>query len=410
MSHPTAPVRTVAVIGGGPAGLMAAEVLAGAGCSVTVFDRMPSVGRKFLMAGRGGLNLTHGEPFERVVSRFGEAGPSLRPALEAFPPQAIRAWAAGLGQDTFVGSSGRVFPRAWKASPLLRAWLGRLASLGVGIRTRHRWIGFDGAGRPLLVGPESPPEPVPASATLLALGGASWPRLGSDGAWTEVLEATGIAVSPLRPSNCGLHVPWSELFRARFAGVPLTRVAIRFGGAVARGDPVITRAGLEGGPVYAVSAAVRAALHREEAPRIALDLRPDLPEARLAENLSRPRLRQSTSTFLRKAAGLSPVAAAVLRDAQEGPLPAEPGALAARIKQVLLPVTGTDGIARAISSTGGVRRDEVDDRFMLRRRPGVFVAGEMADWDAPTGGYLLSACLATGAAAGRGILDWLGGR
>ncbi len=410
MSQAPAFARTVAVIGGGPAGLMAAEVLGAAGCAVTVYDRMPSVGRKFLLAGRGGLNLTHGEPFERVVSRFGEASPALRPALEAFPPDAIRAWAAGLGQETVVGSSGRVFPRAWKASPLLRAWLGRLRSLGVDIRLRHLWTGFDGAGRPLVAGPDGPSEPIRASAALLALGGASWPRLGSDGAWTEILEADGIAVASLAPANCGLHVPWSEPFRARFAGEPLTRVAIRFGGDVARGDPIVTETGLEGGPVYALSAAVRAALDRGSAPRIALDLRPDLPEARLAGSLSRPRLRQSTSTFLRKAAGLSPVAVALLREGPGDPLPVDPAALAARIKGLLLPVTGTDGIERAISSAGGVRREEVDGRFMLRRRPGIFVAGEMIDWDAPTGGYLLSACLATGAAAARGKLDWLRAR
>lgn len=398
--------REIAVVGGGPAGLMAAEIAAATGAAVTVYDRMPSVGRKFLLAGRGGLNLTHAELFAAFAARYGAARASLRPALDAFGPGDLRVWADGLGGETFVGSSGRVFPRAWKASPLLRAWLARLDGGGVAFRLRHRWTGFGPEGA---LGFEAPDGPVSVrpDAAILALGGGSWPRLGSDGSWTEPLGAAGIRVLPLRPANAGLAVPWSEGFRARFAGEPLKRIALGHGGEVVRGDAVVTAAGLEGGAVYPLSAAVGAALARGGDAVLSVDLRPDLDGPALAGKLARPRSRASGSTFLRKAAGLAPVAIGLLHESVGRDVPTDPNRLSGLIKDVPLRPSGTDAIARAISSAGGIALDELDARSMLRRRPGVFVAGEMLDWDAPTGGYLLTASMATGAAAGRGACEWL---
>ncbi len=398
----------IAVVGGGPAGLMAAEVLAGAGHAVTVYDRMPSLGRKFLMAGRGGLNLTHSEDVERFVARYAEAAPRLKPLLDAFSPADLRAWCEGLGHETFVGSSGRVFPRAFKASPLLRAWLARLESLSVRFAPRHRWEGWseDGAlrftrgdGEAVLVTPD---------ATVLALGGASWPRLGSDGAWAETLTGRGVAVAPLRAANVGFTVPWSEVMRSRFAGEPLKRIALAFEGTSVRGEAMITAAGIEGGAVYALSAAIRDAILRDGQATIQVDLRPDLSVEALARRLAAPRSGQSASTFLRKAAALPPVAIALLREAHGTELPREPEALAGAIKAVPLTLDGIKPIARAISTAGGVSLEGVDEHLMLRDHPGVFVAGEMLDWEAPTGGYLLQATFATGVAAAKGALAWLG--
>jgi uncharacterized flavoprotein (TIGR03862 family) len=405
MSPPSSPPR-VAVIGGGPAGLMAAEALGRAGAAVTVYDRMPSLGRKLLMAGRGGLNLTHSEDFGCFVSRYGGAAPALRPMIEAFRPEDLRAWCEGLGQETFVGSSGRVFPKAFKASPLLRAWLLRLEGLGVRFALRHCWQGWDEAGR--LVFTDASGETVTAQpdAAILALGGASWPRLGSDGGWTALLSGRGIALSPLRPANMGFTLSWSEVLRSRFEGEPLKRIALTFEGITVRGEAIVTADGIEGGAVYALSARLRDAIDREGAATLALDLRPDLSLEALAQRLGAPRKGQSASTFLRKAAGLSPLGIALLRESSPA-LPAEPEALARLIKAVPLILTGTKSLDRAISTAGGVPFAETDEHLMLRRLPGVFVAGEMLDWEAPTGGYLLQATFATGIAAARGVLAFL---
>lgn len=403
----------IAVIGAGPAGLMAAEVIAAAGVPVTVYDRMPSPARKFLLAGRGGLNLTHSEELERFLTRYREAAPRLRAAVEAFPPAALRAWCEGLGQTTFVGSSGRVFPAALKASPLLRAWLQRLRGAGVAFRPRHRWRGWEADGRLRFEGPDGPVL-VRAGAAVLALGGASWPRLGSDGGWTDVLAGAGVAVAPLRPANCGFAADWSETFRERFAGAPLKRIALSFGGETVRGEAVVTRAGIEGGAVYALAAPLREAIAATGQAVPLLALRPDLAPAEVARRLAVPRGKQSISTFLRKALRLPPVAIALLHEAAGASglrlAAIDTAALARLVNAVPVRLTAPAPLARAISTAGGVPFEAIDQTFMLRRRPGIFVAGEMLDWEAPTGGYLLQACFATGAAAGRGVLAWLDSR
>lgn len=397
--------RPLAVLGAGPAGLMAAEVLATAGQRVTLYEAMPSAGRKLLMAGRGGLNLTHGEPLARFLTRYRPQQPLLRAAIEAFPPQALIAWCEGLGQPTFVGSSGRVFPRAMKASPLLRAWLARLQGLGVTLRLRHRWSGWDENGALRFATPQGEQLVQPA-ATLLALGGASWPRLGADGGWVPLLEAAGIAVSPLQPANCGFTLAWSEHLRERFAGTPLKPVTLTFGGESLQGECIVTASGLEGGALYALSAPLREAIRREGQAILTLDLRPHLDEAELARRLAGLAGAPSLGTRLRKAGGLSPLAAALLREAP-GPLPSEPLGLARRIKALPLTLLAPAGIERAISTAGGLSFAALDRNWMLRQRPGLFAAGEMLDWEAPTGGYLLQGCFASGVAAARGLLDWL---
>jgi hypothetical protein len=399
----------VAVIGAGPAGLMAAEVLALGGVRVTVFDTMPSAGRKFLMAGRGGLNLTHSEPLSAFLARYREAAPRLEPAITEFPPDRLRAWTEELGQKTFVGSSGRVFPESFKASPLLRAWLRRLDAEGVQFAFRHRWVGWDDHGR--LRFQTQGEHVVEARATVLALGGASWPRLGSDGAWTDLLAAKGIAIAPLRPANCGFTVAWSDVFRDRFEGQPLKGAEFRFGAEAIRGEAIVTRGGIEGGAIYALSAELREAITSAGQVKLLIALRPDLDTADLAKRLSAPRGKQSLSNFLRKAANLAPVAIGLLQEAaiasgtSLASLP--PDKLAALINAVPIKLTGAAPIARAISTAGGIAFDEFDDGYMLHKLPGVFVAGEMLDWEAPTGGYLLQASFATGAAAGKGVLRWL---
>jgi uncharacterized flavoprotein (TIGR03862 family) len=398
----------VAIVGAGPAGLIAAETLAAAGHCVTVYDHMASAGRKFLMAGRGGLNLTHSEPLETFLTRYGGGGAErLRPAIAAFPPDALRAWSEGLGQTTFVGSSGRVFPHAMKASPLLRAWLARLAALGVALAARHRWTGWDDRGRLVFAAPGGEVV-VAADAVVLALGGASWPRLGSDARWVAILEQAGIAVAPLKPANCGFLVAWSEMVRERFAGTPLKRIALSFAGRTVRGEAMITTTGLEGGAVYALSAPLRDAIATAGTATLTIDLRPDLDAKVLTARLGKPRGKQSRATFLRKAAGLSPSAIALVNEVL-AKRAGEPGAaaLAALIKALPLTLTGMAPIARAISSAGGVSFAAFDDTFMLKQKPGVFVAGEMLDWEAPTGGYLLTACFATGVAAAHGVTNWL---
>jgi uncharacterized flavoprotein (TIGR03862 family) len=407
------PKTQVAIIGAGPAGLMAAEVLAGGGAGVTVYDAMPSAGRKFLMAGRGGLNLTHSEPLPEFLMRYGEAQPRLAPAISAFPPASLRAWSEALGQPTFIGSSGRVFPTTFKASPLLRAWLRRLDAMGVELALRHRWTGWNDDGQLLFQTPDGK-RVVDARATVLALGGASWPRLGSNGAWVETLAAEGVAVSPLRPANCGFTVAWSEIFRDRFEGEPLKGIALSFGSHSVRGEVIITRAGLEGGAIYALSAVLREAIANAGKATLHVALRPDLQMQDLMAQLSRPRGRQSLSNFLRKAAHLSPAAIGLLQEAAIAsgvPLSSVSSAsLAGLINDVPVELNGIASIARAISTAGGISFDELDADFMIRRLPGIFAAGEMLDWEAPTGGYLLQASFATGAAAGRGALKYLGAK
>lgn len=396
----------VALVGGGPAGLMAAERLAEAGHAVTLFERMPSLGRKLLMAGRGGLNLTHSEPAEPFLARYGTAAPWMAPHLAEFGPEALRAWSDGLGQETFVGTSGRVFPKALKASPLLRAWLGRLDRLGVRFALRHRWIGWDESGALAFETPDGT-KAVPADAVLLALGGGSWPRLGSDGSWTALLEKRGVAVASLLPANGGFQVPWSSHFRGRFEGMPLKPLAMSFGGTRVRGEAMITASGIEGGAVYALSAALRGAILKKGEAILRLDLVPDLTPEILLRRVSEPRRGQSLSTFLRKNVRLSPLAVALVQESCEGRPPAEAAALATLIKAAPLRLTGLAPIERAISTAGGVTLDAIDERSMLRALPGTFVAGEMLDWEAPTGGYLLQGCLASGVAAAGGMDDWL---
>jgi uncharacterized flavoprotein (TIGR03862 family) len=400
----------VAVIGAGPAGLMAAEVLAQGGARVTVYDAMPSAGRKFLMAGRGGLNLTHSEQLAVFLTRYREAAPHLTAAIEAFPPDRLRKWCEALGQPTFVGSSGRVFPKVFKASPLLRAWLRRLDAAGVQFALRHRWIGWDHDGRLSFQTPEGSRH-VDARATVLALGGASWPRLGSDGAWVEALAAKDVKISPQRPANCGFTVAWSAIFRDRFEGQPLKGIALTFGPNTVRGEAIITRNGIEGGAVYALSAELREAIARSGKAMLHVMLRPDLDEKDLVARLSVPRGKQSFSNFLRKAAQLSPVAIGLVQEAAIASgrrlSSLSTADLAHLINAVPIRLDGVAPIARAISTAGGISFDELDAEFTIRRLPGVFAAGEMLDWEAPTGGYLLQACFATGAAAGEGALKWL---
>ncbi|MGL6183367.1 MAG: NAD(P)/FAD-dependent oxidoreductase [Aestuariivirga sp.] len=364
----------VTVAGAGPAGLMAAEVLAQAGHRVTIIDHMAAPARKFLLAGRGGLNLTHSEPLEQLLGRYGEARSRLEPAIRAFPPEALIAWANGLGVETFVGTSGRVFPKAMKASPLLRAWLRRLDSLGVELRTRTEWPGFDG------------------TPTILAFGGASWPHLGSNASWLPLFEAAGIRVNPFKPANSRFLVKWSPIFRDRFAGTPVKNVALTYAGHRVRGEVMISQEGIEGGAIYALSKGLR----EQPGHPLMIDLRPDLTEDALAQRLARPRGKDTQSNFLRKAAGLTPVAISLLRETAN--------AMDAKgIKQVAVPILRPAGIARAISSAGGVALDEVDANFQLKKVAGTYCVGEMLDWEAPTGGYLLQACLSTAVAAARAL-------
>ena len=395
-------LREVLIVGAGPAGLAAAEAAAERDRRVVVYDASPSPARKLLLAGRGGLNLTHSEPLDAFLGRYGPAAERLGSAIARFSPADLSAWAESLGETPFVGSSGRVFPKSFKATPLLRAWLGRLDRLGVELRSRRRLIGLAPGPRLRFAVPEGEEETT-ATSVVLALGGASWPRLGGDGSWVEWLSAAGVAVAPLEPANCGFRVAWSAHVRERFAGQPLKAIALSHAGRAVRGEAMIDRDGIEGGAVYALSASLREAIARAGGTTLTIDLKPDLAVAALAARLKR-RPGESTSTLLRRA-GLTPAAIAILREA--GPLPDTAEALARRVKQVELRLTAPAPIARAISSAGGVRWDEIDERFMLSKLPGVFVAGEMIDWEAPTGGYLLQACFATGRAAGEGAAAWM---
>jgi uncharacterized flavoprotein (TIGR03862 family) len=399
-------LKHVAIIGAGPAGLAAAEVLSQHGLRVTVFERMPSPARKFLMAGRGGLNLTHSEAIETFLPRYGDSASNITRFIEAHSPVDVISWVEGLGQETFVGSSGRIFPKAMKASPLLRAWLRRLDAHGVEIKLRHTWLGWSENGQPLISDNGASAVAFPCHATILALGGASWPRLGSDGAWRATLEENGIAVAPFVASNCGLLIDWSDHFQSRYSGEPLKRVAVTFEGDTQRGEAVVTRHGLEGGAVYALSSTIASRTQGGAWVTIQLDLKPDEPHDIIANRLRRPRGKDSVANWLRKCLKLSPAAIGLLREASRD-LPAEPDDLARLIKSLPLTVKGTSGLDRAISTAGGVPFDALDENLMLKSRPGTFLAGEMLDWDAPTGGYLLQATLSTGIAAATGVLAWL---
>ncbi|RFP21952.1 TIGR03862 family flavoprotein [Duganella sp. BJB488] len=399
----------VAVIGGGPAGLMAAQTLAQGGAQVDVYDAMPSVGRKFLLAGRGGMNITHAEPYADFVTRYGKGAAPLRPMLDVFGPQDVRDWVHGLGVDTFVGTSGRVFPTDMKAAPLLRAWLHRLRESGVRFHMRHRWLGWrDDA---LVLDTPDGELLVRADAVVLALGGGSWARLGSDGAWVPLLAARGVGVAPLAPANCGFDVDWSEHFSSRHAGEPLTTVAIVSTGADGRefrkqGQFVVTQGGVEGSLIYALSAALRDQITANGYTTIYLDLLPDLSSQRVADEVARPRGARSMASHLQSRLGIKGVKAGLLRECLGKQQYADEDQLAQAIKRLPVRLLWPRPIDEAISSAGGVRWDALEGT-MLKSAPGVFVAGEMVDWEAPTGGYLLTACLAGGQAAGRDVLAWL---
>lgn len=396
------------VVGGGPAGLMAAEIVARQGHRVTLLERMAQTGRKFLMAGRGGLNLTHSEALDTLLARY-QSGPWLDAAIRAFPPDALRAFAADLGQPTFVGSSGRVFPQAMKASPLLRAWLARLGTLGVRVLTRHDVVGLDANLVLRCRIPDGSTHAITADAIVLALGGASWPKLGANGNFTSLLQSHGVAMAPLEAANCGVVTAWSAHFRSRFVGNVLKNITLQAGEKKVRGEIVMTANGLEGGPVYALGPSLRTAL-RDDAPcTLVLDLRPDLSLTQLTQRLTRTGPKATITTRLRKA-GFSPLAQALLRESA-GTLRALPAAtLASLAKHLPLNVVATAGLEKAISTAGGVESAAFNDNLMLNALPGVFVAGEMLDWDAPTGGYLLQACFATGNKAGQSAARWLDAR
>lgn len=414
------PLR-VAIVGGGPAGLMAAEALLAGGASVDLYDAMPSVGRKFLLAGKGGLNLTHSEPMDAFTGRYGDRAATVAPWLAALPPQALRDWAAALGIQTFVGTSGRVFPAEMKAAPLLRAWLHRLRAAGLRLHMRHRWLGWpadksgDAPTRLRFAAPAGEVV-VDADAVLLALGGASWPQLGSDGAWAPHLAGRGVAVAPLRPANCGFDVGWSAYFAQRFAGAPMKSVRLKFDDG--RGAPfdkqgefVVTATGIEGSLVYAASARLREAIATDGRATLQLDLLPGRSTEQLATALAKGRAARSLPNHLKEHAGLEGVKAALLREALSAEeltrlVAHDPADLARRLKAWPVTVTAPRPLAEAISTAGGVRFAALDSNAMLRALPGVFVAGEMLDWEAPTGGYLLSACFASGLVAARGMLAW----
>jgi len=414
----------VAVIGGGPAGLMAAEVLAASGIAVTVFDAMPSVGRKFLLAGRGGLNLTHSETGDDFLSRYGARSSELAPMIDAFGPSALRDWAATLGIETFVGSSGRVFPREMKAAPLLRAWLARLRANGVKFAVRHRWLGWgqspDASAQVLRFATPDGERSVTVSAIVLALGGGSWAKLGSDGAWVETLRAQGVSVAELRPANCGFDISgneedaqgWSTHFLERFGGAPVKSIAAQCTDSLGHtyahsGECMISATGIEGGLIYALSAPLRDTLAAHGEATLYLDLAPGRSLTRLTTDLARPRGSRSLASHLQGQAGIKGVKAGLLRECLPATALADPAQLAAGIKALPLRLRATRPLDEAISTAGGVRFEDTAPDLMLQAMPGVFCAGEMLDWEAPTGGYLLTACCASGRTAGQGVIDWL---
>lgn len=407
-SNATSSTQTVAIIGGGPAGLMAAEVLSQAGFKVDLYDAMPSVGRKFLLAGVGGMNITHSEPSPAFVSRYAERTPVIAPLLRSFGAQALCEWIHGLGIQTFVGSSGRVFPADMKAAPLLRAWLKRLRESGVVIHTRHRWLGWNADNTLRIAGPEGELALNPA-ATLLALGGASWSRLGSDGAWVPLLEQRGVNVAPLQAANCGFDVSaWSELLRSKFAGAALKNIAMGLQGQTLRlGECVVTQTGIEGSLVYALSAQIREAINQSGSATVEIDLLPGKTVAEVHKALSKPRGSRSMSKHLHSQLGLDGVKAALLRELTPAQTFADPALLAQAIKALPLTLIKPRPLDEAISTAGGVTFEALNEQLMIPSLPGVFCAGEMLDWEAPTGGYLLTACFASGREAGLGMVDWL---
>lgn len=413
LSHPacsaTSATRRIAVIGGGPAGLMAAEVLADAGVSVDLYDAMPSAGRKFLLAGRGGMNITHSEPLEAFVGRYGARADEVKAWLDQFDAEQVRAWIHGLGIATFVGSSGRVFPADMKAAPLLRAWLHRLREGGVRFHMRHRWTGWDGAA--LTFATPDGSTTAQADAVILALGGASWARLGSDGAWVPLLAGRAVPVAPLRPANCGFDVDWSAHFSSRHAGEPLTTVALAWrtsSGALEqrRGQFVVTATGVEGSLIYAVSSTLRDSIEAHGSATIWLDLLPDFSVQKVVDEVTRPRGSRSLASHLQSRLGIKGVKSGLLHECLSKAAYADPVHLAHALKHLPVVLKRARPIDEAISSAGGVRFDALDAASMLLAMPGVFVAGEMVDWEAPTGGYLLTACFASGRAAARGALNW----
>jgi len=412
MASQSSKTRSVAVIGGGPAGLMAAEVLIQAGAQVDLYDSMPSPGRKFLVAGKGGLNLTHAEPHEQFLSNYGDRRPQLEPILDQFGPDDLRQWAHGLGIETFVGTSQRVFPVGMKAAPILRAWLARLSAAGVIFHARHKWSGWseDGCLRFTVPGGKMLINPV---VTILALGGGSWRRLGSTGEWVEILEERGVTVARLKPSNCGFDVGWSPSFRTRFEGTPLKAVTLSFMDTKGKltckqGEFIVTLNGLEGSLIYALSAQLRDEIDTSGRAVIKLDLAPGWSKQRLVKRLSQPRGSQSFANHLRKAVKIQGVKAGLLRELVPREKFEDPAGLAALIKELPIPLLAPRPLDEAISSAGGVTFEALNDQLMIRCLPGVFCAGEMLDWEAPTGGYLITACMASGRAAGMGALAWLG--
>jgi uncharacterized flavoprotein (TIGR03862 family) len=401
----------VAIVGGGPAGLMAAEVLSQNGVKVELYDAMPSVGRKFLLAGIGGLNLTHAEPFEKFVSRYGVRQAEIERLLKQFSPQMLRDWAADLGVATFVGSSQRVFPLEMKAAPLLRAWLRRLRAAGVTIHTRHRWCGWDDNNALRFETPEGK-KTVKADAVILALGGGSWAKLGSDGSWMPLLAEKNIAVASLQPSNCGFDVAWSDYFRDRFAAQPLKSIALYFTDVLGnhhhkQGEIMLTATGLEGSLIYAFSALLRDTINAKGSVTIYFDLAPDKSLARLSQELAKPRGSKSMANHLRGKAGIEGAKAGLLREVLSSKEFSNPEQLAATIKALPITLISPRPLDEAISTAGGVCFESLNEHLMLKAMPGVFCAGEMLDWEAPTGGYLLTACFASGRAAGQGALKWL---
>ncbi len=393
---------------------MAAETLVQAGVQVDVYDAMPSVGRKFLLAGKGGMNITHGEPEEMFLSRYGARRDQMTPLIAAFGSQSLREWVHGLGIDTFVGSSGRIFPTDMKAAPLLRAWLHRLRAAGVRFHMRHRWTGWaeDDGMRMLQFSAPDGERVAHADAVILALGGGSWPRLGSDGAWTALLAKQGLSIIPLRPANCGFDVGWSEHFRTRFAGHPVKAVSAAFNDSTGsawrrQGEFVVTESGVEGSLVYALSAPVRDEIAASGSALLLLDLAPGKSLQRIIDEIAHPRGSRSMSSHLQSRAGIAGVKAGLLRELLPASVFADPARLGAAIKALPVRLVAPRPIEEAISSAGGVAFESLDAQLMIRSMPGVFCAGEMLDWEAPTGGYLLTACFASGRRAGAGALQWL---